>query len=273
MKKYITCLSIAGSDPSGGAGIEADLKTFAALGTYGMAVITAVTAQNTIGVRASFALPADMVAAQIEAVFDDIHPQYVKIGMLANVEIIETISALLKRYVPKVIILDPVMVSTSGHKLISDNAITTLQTELLPLATLVTPNLPECAVLAGTTIPRTLDDAKTCGEIIMRKNTNAVLIKGGHSMNNVEAVDLLITPYDCRFFTKPRIDTRNTHGTGCTLSSAITAYMARGLNLYNAIASAKAYLHKALEAGKSVEIGEGHGPVCHFFAPEKQRFK
>lgn len=273
MKRYVSCLTIAGSDPSGGAGIEADLKTFAALGVYGMAVITAVTAQNTLGVRSSFALPADVVEAQAEAVFDDLNPQYVKIGMTADINIICVLSRLLRKYSPKFVVLDPVVVSTSGHKLIEDSAIEAMKRELLPLVSVVTPNLPESAVLADCGELRTLEEAEACGRRILARGCKAVLVKGGHFESSPDSSDLLLAQGFSRTYAMPRVKTQNTHGTGCTLSSAIAAYSARGCGLAEAVGEAKHYLHEALQAGADVKVGEGHGPVNHFFRPCKQLFE
>lgn len=273
MKKYISCLTIAGSDPSGGAGIEADLKTFAALGTYGMAVITAVTAQNTVGVCSSFALPEDVVAAQAEAVFEDIHPRFVKIGMIANAGIIKAVARMLQKYSPEFVVLDPVMVSTSGSKLMADDAIDSLRSELLPLASVVTPNLPEFSVLSGFGLPATVDEVKAGGKKFFNKYHVPLLIKGGHFEDSPYSTDVLVTSDEVRAYSMSRIRTENTHGTGCTLSSAITAYYARGHKLAEAIGLAKSYLFEALKAGADVKLGAGHGPVNHFFKPEKQRFE
>lgn len=273
MKKYISCLTIAGSDPSGGAGIEADLKTFAALGTYGMAVITAVTAQNTVGVRSSFALPEDVVAAQAEAVFEDIHPRFVKIGMIANAGIIKAVARMLQKYSPEFVVLDPVMVSTSGSKLMADDAIDSLRSELLPLASVVTPNLPEFSVLSGFGLPATVDEVKAGGKKFFDKYHVPLLIKGGHFEDSPYSTDVLVTSDEVRAYSMSRIRTENTHGTGCTLSSAITAYYARGHKLSEAVGLAKSYLFEALKAGADVKLGAGHGPVNHFFKPEKQRFE
>lgn len=273
MKHYVTCLTIAGSDPSGGAGIEADLKTFAALGVYGMSVITAVTAQNTLGVQSTCALSPEVVTAQAEAVFSDIGPQYVKIGMLANVEIMEAVAGILWKYSPKTVVLDPVMVSTSGHKLMEPGAVEVLREKLLPAATLVTPNIPEFAVLAGCPMPHTLEEVKSQGRAFFNVSGTPLLIKGGHSLDPVCATDVLFTSDGEREFSAPRVNTDNTHGTGCTLSSAIAAFCACGLPLVEAVGEAKKYLQKALESGADVKLGNGKGPLNHFFNPRRQVFE
>jgi len=257
-------LSIAGSDPSGGAGIQADLKTFAALGCYGMAAITALTAQNTNGVRSVHVPPANFVAAQIDAVFEDIRVDAVKIGMLANVEIADAVAEALQRHRPRHVVLDPVMVSTSGHALLTPDAIAIIKERLLPLATVVTPNLPEAALLLGEPEPRDLDAMREAARRLQRLGASAVLIKGGH-LSGAESDDLLWDGAVERHVTAPRLATRNTHGTGCTLSSAIAALLPR-LPLAEAVAQAKLYLHQALESADRLSVGTGHGPVDHFFA-------
>lgn len=239
-------LSIAGSDPSGGAGIQADLKTFSALGVYGMAALTSLTAQNTKGVRAVQSLPPKFVRAQIEAVFDDVAVHAVKIGMIASAEVAGMLADILEQYKPKNIVLDPVMVATSGDKLISDAAIEIVTQRLVPLADLVTPNMYEAEIL---------------GDLSYAK---AVLFKGGHD-TGAESIDVLKTRDGVFEFTAPRILTANTHGTGCTLSSAIAAFLAKGLSMQEACGAAKAYLTGALQAGDALGVGHGHGPVHHFW--------
>lgn len=269
MKHYIPCLSIAGCDPSGGAGIEADLKTFSALGTYGMAVITALTAQNTVGVRKSYEVASNAVTEQAEAVFDDINPQFVKIGMTFNSDIIRAIAGILRRYKPKYVVLDPVMVSTSGHKLINDEAIEVLKAELIPLATIITPNLPESAALLNKPLPANVE-CVNYGRELLSLGCKSVLVKGGHLEDS--ATDVLVTEESAEQFDAPKIDTRNTHGTGCTLLSAITAYLARGCTMSEAVAKAKTYLYNAILSGSEVALGHGNGPVNHFFKPDCQFF-
>ncbi len=271
MAQYATTLSIAGSDSSGGAGIQADLKTFSALGTYGMTAITAITAQNTTGVSSIMPVTPQMVADQIDAVFSDIRPDAVKIGMLMNSQIIVSVAHCLQRWKPRHIVLDPVMIATSGSRLIDEEAISTLISLLLPMATVVTPNRPEAECIAGGGI-RICDaaSAATAAKAILNLGAKAVLIKGGHiDTGNGEMTDFLFTQgnNDTEVFTGKMVDTRNTHGTGCTLSSAIAAELAKGHTLTEAVGLAKQYLSKAVEAGASVSVGHGHGPVNHLFAP------
>ena len=253
-------LTIAGSDSSGGAGIQADLKTFAALGTYGMSVITAVTAQNTCGVTMVQNIDLKVVEAQITAVFDDIRVDAVKIGMLSDKEIIKIIAQKLRFYQPPIIVVDPVMVSKSGFQLLAPDACETLIKELLPLATLVTPNLPEATVIVGYEVSNKDDMLKAAKDIITLGAKN-VLMKGGHLQ---ESADVLL--YDGReatWFTGERINTKNTHGTGCTLSSALAANLALGLSLPEAVRKSKEYITIAIN--NALNIGSGCGPTHHFF--------
>ncbi|MDR3541255.1 MAG: bifunctional hydroxymethylpyrimidine kinase/phosphomethylpyrimidine kinase [Desulfosporosinus sp.] len=262
MKKALT---IAGSDCSGGAGIQADLKTFSALGVYGMSVITAVTAQNTQGVFAVQDISRDVIGQQIEAIFEDIEVDGVKVGMVSQVQTIEVIAEQLKRYCPSKIVVDPVMVSKSGYHLLNPEAEVTLIKELLPLAMLVTPNIPEAEVMTKTSI-RTLIQMEEASRAIYQMGAKNVLLKGGHLEG--EAVDIL---YDGREFTRfvsSRIATKNTHGTGCTLSSAITANLALGYSLSKAISQAKEYITLAIQ--HSFAIGKGVGPTHHFYSLYKK---
>lgn len=263
--KYIPTLTIAGSDSSGGAGVQADLKTMSALGCYAMSVITAVTAQNTQGVLEVQPVSAEMVALQLQAVFEDIPPLAIKTGMLFNTTIIETVATALKQ-VDIPLVVDPVMVATSGDRLLSKEAEEVLKQRLLPLSTLITPNLMEAEVLSGVKID-SQSALYEAGQYLLALGTKAVLIKGGHTVDT-EATDYLFTDKGVTTFSKSRIDTMNTHGTGCTLSAAITAYIARGLSLEKAIEWGKEYLSEALNSGKRVAIGKGHGPVDHFFQPQ-----
>lgn len=257
-------LTIAGSDSGGGAGIQADLKTFSALSVYGASVITALTAQNTFGVTGIHDVPPDFVEAQLAAVFDDLEIDAVKIGMLSQPAIIDTVAASLKRYAPHAIILDPVMVAESGDPLIADEAVQTLVDELFPLATLVTPNLHEAARLLDAATAEDRDTMEEQAGALIDLGAQAVLLKGGHS-NGDEAADLLLTRRGLlRWYSAPFIDTKNTHGTGCTLSSAIAARLAKGDDLEQAAAFAKKWLSKALAAADDLEIGRGAGPVHHF---------
>jgi hydroxymethylpyrimidine/phosphomethylpyrimidine kinase len=253
-------LTIAGSDSGGGAGIQADLKTFAALGVYGMSVITAVTAQNTQGVYQVAELEPGMVKAQIDAVFSDIRVDAVKIGMVSNADIIGQIAVSLREWRATNIVIDPVMVSKSRHRLLSPEAIEALKDELFPLAAIVTPNLPEAAELVGHEVvgePGMEDAARK----IHALGSGSVLVKGGHLEG--EAVDLLFDGTRVIRFSNPRLNNNNTHGTGCTLSSAIAAHIAQGCELEQAVAKAKEYLTGAIENGFSV--GQGVGPVHHFY--------
>ncbi len=256
-------LTIAGSDSGGGAGIQADLKTFSALGVYGASVITALTAQNTRQVRAIHDAPPAFIAQQIDAVFDDIRIDAVKIGMLSRPEVIEVVAAGLERHGVTRLVLDPVMVAKSGDHLLAAEAVSALRERLLPMATLVTPNLPEAAVLLGE--KSIVDEAAmdSAGERLLALGPEWVLLKGGH-LDGPESTDLLMGERTIRRFTAPRIATKNTHGTGCTLSSAIAAGLAQGLDVTEATARAKEYVTAALKAADQLAVGAGHGPVHHF---------
>lgn len=267
MKKYPCILSIAGSDCSGGAGIQADLKTISALGGYAATAVTAVTVQNTTGVRAVHAVPPVYVRGQIEAVMEDIRPDAVKIGMINDEEIVKVIAECLRKYRPRHVVFDPVMVSTSGHKLIEDDAAGALKKELFPLSTLITPNLSEAEVLTGRHINKVEEMKAACLELL-KWGCGAVLLKGGH-LEGGQMYDVLQTAEEAtpRVFTADKIESRNTHGTGCTLSSAIATFLALGCDLSQAVERAKAYVTGGINAGKDVHTGEGHGPLNHFYAP------
>jgi hydroxymethylpyrimidine/phosphomethylpyrimidine kinase len=256
-------LTIAGSDSSGGAGIQADLKTFAALEVYGASVITALTAQNTQGVHAIHPVPPAFVTAQMDAVFDDLDVKAVKIGMVGELSTIEAIAAALSRFKPAHVVLDPVMVATSGDRLLSADAVAGLRRDLFPLASLVTPNLPEAAALLGEPIAR--DEAAIAGQgrRLIAIGARAVLIKGGHGQG-AESVDYFLCGDDVVALAAPRLSTKNTHGTGCSLSSAIAANLARGERLEEAVRGAKAWITAAIAAADRLEVGHGHGPVHHF---------
>jgi hydroxymethylpyrimidine/phosphomethylpyrimidine kinase len=258
-------LSIAGSDSGGGAGIQADLKTFSALGVYGASVITALTAQNTLGVTGIHDVPAEFIAAQIDAVFSDLAVGAVKIGMVSQRPVIEAIAAGLERWKQTRVVLDPVMVATSGDKLLAPDAIDALRRVLFPRALVVTPNLPEAAALLDAPIAETETEMRAQAERLLDLGPRAVLIKGGHG-SGAESVDLLVEPTAFARLAADRIATRNTHGTGCTLSSAIAAGLAKGLSLDEAARAAKAYVTAALVASERLHIGSGHGPVHHFHA-------
>lgn len=253
-------LTIAGSDSSAGAGIQADLKTFAALGVYGSCAITAITAQNTRGVTAVLEMPPDIVAAQIDAVAADIRPDAIKTGMLASAPIIEVVVAKVREHGLPNLVVDPVMVAKSGDRLLRDDAVTVLRDLLLPLAAVVTPNLPEAEVLAGFAIDSD-EDVRRAAKEIVGLGARAVVVKGGHR-EAAEAVDVLYDGITFRDYSAPRIDTTSTHGTGCTFASAIAAYLARGEPLAEAVGQAKEYLTEALR--RAYPIGGGHGPVHHF---------
>lgn len=269
-RTYPIVLSIAGSDSSGGAGIQADLKTFSALGVYGTTAITAITAQNTLGVHAQHPIPAEMVYNQIVAVLDDLHPSFVKIGMLSNPEIVMAVADALSKY-PLSIVLDPVMVSSSGHRLLSVEAQEVIKQKLLPMATLITPNLPEMEALTGLPLS-TYEEKEKAARCLMNSGAKAILLKGGHEEGDVKT-DILFsnsaTGIQSAMFTSETVATRNIHGTGCTLSSAITAFLARGLALEEAIVEAKKYISNAIQSGADIAIGHGFGPVNHGFNPLK----
>jgi len=254
-----TALTIAGSDSSGGAGIQADIKAMTMLGVYAMSAITALTAQNTTGVTAVLEVPPQFLQQQLDAVFEDIPPDAVKIGMVSSAELIKTISERLQFYGAKNIVVDPVMVATSGAKLIDDNAVATLKKFLFPLATLITPNIPEAEKLSDIKINSAADMEKAA-KIIFESYGCAVLCKGGHSLN--DANDILYNG-ETKIFKGKKISTTNTHGTGCTLSSAIAAGLAKNLNLTDAISAAKNYISGALNFG--LNLGKGSGPMNHAF--------
>jgi len=261
-------LTIAGSDSGGGAGIQADLKTFSALGVYGASVITALTAQNTRTVSAIHDVPPDFVRAQIDAVLEDIRIDAVKIGMLSAPATIEAVATGLQQHRPPRIVLDPVMVAKSGDPLLRAEAVDTLRSRLLPLATLITPNLPEAGVLLDRDIPRDgreQDMRAVCRELAAL-GPGWVLLKGGHAEDSMNSDDWLYGDGELHRLSAPRVPTRNTHGTGCTLSSAIAAGLARGRPLPEAVAAAKRWLTAALAAADRLGIGSGHGPVHHFHA-------
>jgi hydroxymethylpyrimidine/phosphomethylpyrimidine kinase len=258
-------LTIAGSDSSGGAGIQADLKTFAALGVYGASAITALTAQNTQGVDAVLVVPPDFVARQIKVVARDLKIGAIKIGMLATSEVIEAVAEALEALPGVPVVLDPVMVAASGDVLLDDDAIDTLRTLLLPRATLITPNLPEAAKLLGGDEARDERAMSAQTAALRGLGAKAVLIKGGHA-DGAEAVDLLLDDEGELRLAAPRVSTGNTHGTGCTLSSAIAAGLAKGASLRDAVQSAKAYVTAAIAAADELDVGQGRGPVHHFHA-------
>lgn len=253
-----TALTIAGSDSCGGAGIQADIKTMTANGVYAMSAITALTAQNTTGVTDIMEVTPEFLSKQLDSIFTDIYPDAVKIGMVSSAELIETISEKLKFYNAKNIVVDPVMVSTSGSKLLQEDAVETLKNCIFHQAVLLTPNIPEASVLSGIFIINESDMIRAA-EVISKEYECAVLCKGGHGIN--DANDLLYCNHKYRWFTGERIDNKNTHGTGCTLSSAITSGLAKGMDLETSIQLAKEYVSGALKA--MLDLGNGNGPINH----------
>ena len=256
-----TVLSIAGSDSIGGAGIQADIKAITKQGCYAMTAVTALTVQNTMGVTDVMDVPPDFIAAQIDGVFTDVVPDAVKIGMVSNAASIRAIAERLRYYKPKALVVDPVMVSTSGHALLQPDAVQVLCGELIPLASVITPNLPETAVLYGREI-HTLEEMRTAAQTLSERFGTAVLVKGGHLTGT--AADVLYADGTFTQFETERIETSNTHGTGCTLSSAIASGLARGLTLAESVQGAKQYVTGALKTG--FDIGHGNGPLLHNFA-------
>lgn len=256
-------VTIAGSDSSGGAGIQADLKTFSALGVYGASVVTALTAQNTRGVTGIHDVPTDFVAQQMDAVFSDLRVGAVKIGMLSSAAIIDTVAAGLDRHRQSAVVLDPVMIATSGARLIAPDAVAALKNALLPRALIVTPNLPEAAALLDAPLATSEAEMQRQAEKLLAMGARAVLVKGGHG-SSPESTDLLVDATGVVRLAVARIDTVNTHGTGCTLSSAIAAGLAKGRDLATAVRAGKNYVTAAIAAADRLSIGCGHGPVHHF---------
>lgn len=266
MKKYHTVLTIAGSDSGGGAGIQADIKTISALQCYASSAITAITVQNTLGVEGVHPVPVPFVEGQIKAVLDDIGAEAVKIGMLQSAEIVRCVANQLRHYNIKNVVLDPVMVSTSGHRLIEAEAIEALCNELMPLARVITPNIPEAEILLGGVTLGNQQSLPEAAQLLAKKFGVSVLLKAGH-LEEDRLVDYFYDVENGEMSELPseRIHTRNTHGTGCTMSSAFASLLARGMNLREAAAGAKDYINQAIKAGAEYEIGHGHGPVCHFY--------
>ena len=256
-------LTIAGSDSSGGAGIQADLKTFAALGVYGASAITALTAQNTKGVTGIHPVPAEFVTAQIDAVFSDLDVGAVKIGMVAQADSIDAIATSLKRWSPRYVVLDPVMVATSGDRLLAGEAVEALRTKLIPLASVITPNLPEAAALLDEPMAMSEVEIEGQGRRLLAFGCRAVLIKGGHGQGS-ESIDYLVSADGTTALAAPRVATQNTHGTGCSLSSAVAAGLAKGEDLALAVRNAKAWIRAAIAAADRFSVGHGHGPIHHF---------
>lgn len=271
MKQYATVLTIAGSDSGGGAGIQADIKAISATGGYAASAITAVTVQNTVGVSDVFPVKPDIISAQIEAVLGDIGAKAVKIGMLHASEVVLAVKESLLKFSVRNIVLDPVMVSTSGHRLIEESAVRTLQEELLPVARVITPNIPEAEILAGEKITSASDLPGIARKLSVNGQVS-VLMKAGH-LDADDLVDYFYNAEDDRMIElhSRRCHTANTHGTGCTLSSAFASFLAQGYALDDAARAAKEYIARAIEAGAEYAVGSGHGPVCHFFNLQKQR--
>ncbi len=264
--QYARVLSIAGSDSGGGAGIQADLKTLSALGCYGMTAITALTAQNTTGVQAIHGVPAVFLKAQLQSVLDDIGVDAVKIGMLHSPDVVEVVAWAIDHYGLKQVVLDPVMVATSGDRLIAQETVAVLVSELFPRVQLVTPNLDEASLLLQKNLSQ-IDELHPAGLELLAMGAKAVLLKGGHLQGDVLCDVLHQSGTDARVFQSTRIHSRNVHGTGCSLSSAIAAYLALGHDMHSAVEQARAFIRQAIASGAAVKTGEGHGPLNHGFAP------
>lgn len=266
--RYTRVLSIAGSDSGGGAGIQADIKTISACGGYAATAITAVTVQNTMGVTAVHPIPTDVIEGQIDAVLSDIGADAIKIGMLHSEEVIEVVCRAIDKYKPRHVVLDPVMVATSGHRLIEQSAIDMLSRELIPRATIITPNIPEAEILLGHSIPNQEALPEAAREL-SRDGAISVLLKAGHLTEEMLTDIFLEAGGSIHYLSSPRLDTPNTHGTGCTLSSAVAAFLAKGQTPAEAVRNAKEYLRSALISGARFEIGHGHGPVDHQYATRR----
>jgi hydroxymethylpyrimidine/phosphomethylpyrimidine kinase len=259
-------LTIAGSDSGGGAGIQADIKAISATGSYACSVITALTAQNTQGVTGIYPISSEFVEQQLDAVFSDLNVIAVKVGMLSDSDIICSVAKKIKQYSPRYLVVDPVMVATSGDLLLKSSAIESLKSELLPLADVITPNLPEAAALINAKVPESEVEMTAMIDELRQLGAKSVLLKGGHLEKDENSTDLLILSDSIERLSTPRIETRNTHGTGCTLSSAIASYLAQGHELQAAVALGKQYITQAIIHADELNIGQGHGPVNHFFA-------
>lgn len=266
--KYPSVLTIAGFDGSGGAGIQADIKTTSALGCYSTSVLTALPVQNTQGVQKIYPIPLEAVADQMKAILDDIVPDAIKIGMVHTPQLVETIVSTLARY-PKIpVIFDPVMVATSGHRLIEEETITALIEMLFPIADVITPNMDEAAILADMKV-ETLEDLYTAGIRIKKLGCRTILLKGGHQETSTITSLFYDEQENFHSFETLKLNTNNTHGSGCTLSSAIASYIAQGKTLYEAVSLGQQYIYKAIESGTDVQTGHGNGPLNHFFNPQK----
>ena len=268
-KRYNTVLTIAGSDSGGGAGIQADIKAISAMGCYAASAITAITVQNTLGVQAVHPVPLDILRGQIDAVLSDIGADAVKIGMLHSSEVVILVAEMIEKYAIRNVVLDPVMVSTSGHRLIEEDAVEVIKSRLLPLARVITPNVPEAEILAGCKITGE-DEFEAIARMLSDNGNVSVLMKAGH-LSGDSLVDYFYNAEDDSMtkLQSKRVQTRNTHGTGCTLSSAFAASLAKGENLTDAAISAKRYIEQAIISGAEYDIGKGHGPVNHGFDPVK----
>jgi hydroxymethylpyrimidine/phosphomethylpyrimidine kinase len=268
MKKVYKALTIAGSDSGGGAGIQADLKTFQELKVFGMSALTAVTAQNTLGVQGVYPLSVEAVKQQIESIGTDLGTDAVKTGMLFSSEIIQAVAEKIKQFGWKNIVVDPVMIAKGGAPLLQDEAVSALKNDLLPLATVITPNIPEAEVLTEMSI-RTLEDRQKAAKRLHELGVKCVVIKGGHDEGESEAIDLLYDGEEFSYFKSKRVETKNTHGTGCTFAAAITAELAKGSNVKEAVQTAKDFIQAAIE--NELGIGHGHGPTNHWAYREKKR--
>ncbi|MCT2406987.1 bifunctional hydroxymethylpyrimidine kinase/phosphomethylpyrimidine kinase [Chryseobacterium antibioticum] len=270
MKKYTypSVLTIAGFDGSGGAGIQADIKTASALGCFSTSVLTALPVQNTQGVRKIYPIPVEAVADQIEAILDDIFPDAIKIGMVHTPKLVETIVSTLGKYKKIPLVFDPVMVATSGHRLIEDDTIAAITEQLFSIADVITPNMDEAAILAKMKV-ETLEDLHAAGKEIKKLGCKSILLKGGHQ--ETSTITSLFYDENEKFhsFETVKFNTNNTHGSGCTLSSAIAAYLAQGKTLYDSVSLGQDYVYQAIENGKDVQTGHGNGPLNHFFNPQK----
>lgn len=271
MKKYRypTTLTIAGFDGSGGAGIQADIKTFSALGCYATSVLTALPVQNTMGVRKIYPIALEAVADQIESIMEDVLPDAIKIGMVHTPQLVATIVETLQKYSKVPIVFDPVMVATSGHRLIEEETVSMMIKKLFPLATIITPNMDEAGILADMKV-ETIDDMYLAGERILALGCQRVLLKGGHLEGSTLQSILFDKNLEPQIFESKKIKTNNTHGSGCTLSSAIAAYLARGETISEAVSLAQQYVFAAIKNGANVQLGMGNGPLNHFFNPQKQ---
>ncbi|KMQ58435.1 hydroxymethylpyrimidine kinase [Chryseobacterium angstadtii] len=270
MKKYTypSVLTIAGFDGSGGAGIQADIKTASALGCFSTSVLTALPVQNTQGVRKIYPVPVEAVADQIEAILDDIFPDAIKIGMVHTPQLVETIVSTLGKYKKIPLVFDPVMVATSGHRLIEEDTIAAITEKLFPIADVITPNMDEAAILAKMDVI-TLEDLYAAGKKIKKLGCKSILLKGGHQETSTITSLFYDEHENFHSFETVKFDTNNTHGSGCTLSSAIAAYLAQGKTLYDSVSLGQQYVYQAIENGKDVQTGLGNGPLNHFFNPQK----